>query len=120
MADSPPAPTEHVVFFSGPDGGEGVERCSSLPAAVSRVEELANAGIEDAAVFALLPVPLQVRQVWRVEVNVAGAMLVGPSSDEAPAEQPVDAEPAAVGSGAERGDVLPTQRGRGLGFFAAT
>lgn len=88
------------MFFAGPDGGEGVERCSSLPAAVSRVEELANSGIVDAAVFALLPVPLQVRQVWRVEVNVPGAMPVGPSSDEAPAEQPVDAEPAAVGTGA--------------------
>lgn len=118
MTDSPPAPIEHVVFFSGADGGDGFDRCPSLPAAVARVEELANAGLGEVAVFALLPVPLQVRQVWRVEVDVPGAQPAEPGLQDEPVAALVGAD--AAGAGADRpGDVLPTQRGRGMGFFVS-
>lgn len=82
---TPPQVREHAVFFTAPDGSPGVERFASLPDAVARVEALVNVDVRDAVVFALLPVPLHVRQVWRVEVDPAGPVAASGAVSSAPA-----------------------------------
>jgi hypothetical protein len=66
---------EHVVFSAAVDGvGEEFRRVANLDEAVRVVEHLRNdLGIEDAAVFALTPVPLAFRTYYRVEVPSAVA-----------------------------------------------
>lgn len=60
---------EHVVFYSGPDGTPAFGRFPSMAEAVSFVERLHNdEGETEASLFALTPVPLTVRTVYRVEV----------------------------------------------------
>jgi hypothetical protein len=61
---------EHVVFFTGPDGGSHFRRTTELEEAVRFVEHLRNVeGVEDSKVYALNEVPMNFRAYYRVEVN---------------------------------------------------
>lgn len=71
MSDSRTDPVdEHVVFFTTALAEPAAERYPSLRAAVSRVESLCNDhDVRDAMVFQLVPVPLNVRSYYRVEID---------------------------------------------------
>ncbi len=61
---------EHVVFFTGPDGGSHFRRTAELEESVRFVEHLRNVeGVEDSKVYALTEVPMNFRAYYRVEVN---------------------------------------------------
>jgi hypothetical protein len=90
---------EHVVFSAAVDGvGEEFRRVSSLEEAVRVVEHLRNdLGIEDAAVFALTPVPLAFRTYYRVEVPGVEISSAALDTSVAPPEEPLtDSVPALV------------------------
>ncbi|MGH3743828.1 MAG: hypothetical protein ACRDTP_03090 [Mycobacteriales bacterium] len=150
MSDSS-APTEHVdehvVFFTTALGDPAAERYPTLQSAISRVESLCNEDhVEDAKVYALVPVPLQVTSFVRVEVD-SSVYRNAPSIPAAPATPPPsagengtdaepheDAEPAsqqATGGGQSTPAPVPSgtvtdvpdsvdggsSHGRNLGFF---
>lgn len=136
---------EHVVFFTGADGGAQFRRVATLEEAVRYVEHLRNdGGVEDPRVFALTEVPLAFKAVYRVEVPgldapeapvveepvpavVADAEPVAEPVAEAVAEPEAEPEPVAVAAVPEpfAAEVFPAQPepasngkgGRGLGFF---
>lgn len=88
------ASAEHVVFFTTALGDPAAERHPSQQAAVSRVESLCNEDhVQDAKVYALVPVPLCKRSYWHVAVDgtsLLGALSV-PSTPAAPATPPQSA-----------------------------
>ncbi|HEX7353811.1 MAG TPA: hypothetical protein VF288_03145 [Mycobacteriales bacterium] len=99
MSDSS-APTEHVdehvVFFTTALGDPAAERYPTLQSAISRVESLCNEDhVEDAKVYALLPVPLQVTSFVRVEVD-ASAYRPATSFPAAPSTPPPSATEVAT------------------------
>lgn len=138
---------EHVVFFTGADGGAQFRRVATLEEAVRYVEHLRNdGGVEDPRVFALTEVPLAFKAVYRVEVPglpeapvveepvpavVADAEPVAePVAETEPVAEPEaepEPEPVAVAAVPEpfAAEVFPAQPepasngkgGRGLGFF---
>lgn len=97
MSDTP-ATDEHVVFFTTALGDPAAERHPSQQSAVSRVEFLCNEDdVQDATVYALVPVPLRKRSYWHVAVDaesLLGALSV-PSPPAAPTTRVPDEGEAA-------------------------
>lgn len=82
---------EHVVFFTTALGDPAAERYPTLQSAVSRVESLCNEDhVEDAKVYALVPVPLQVHSYVRIEVD-SSVYRTAPPIPAAPATPPPSA-----------------------------
>ena len=104
------APDEHVVFFTTALGDPAAERYPSLQSAVSRVESLCNEDhVQDAKVYALVPVPLQTRTYLHVAVD--GASLLGALS--VPGSLTAPAAPATPPPSAGRDTATPSDQDPG-------
>lgn len=80
----------HMVVFSSPEGKPAYHQAESLDEALKFVERLRNnEGVEEAKLYALTEIPLQVRTY--VKVEIAGA-----PADEEPPEPGVVTQPSAV------------------------
>lgn len=91
------APDEHVVFFTTALGDPAAERYPSLQSAVGRVESLCNEDhVQDAKVYALVPVPLQTRSYLHVAVDVAALQGVLPAPAAAAPVAPASPPPSAT------------------------
>jgi len=96
---------EHVVFFPSPEGVPAFRRFGSVDDAVLFVETLRNVdGVSDFSVHSLTPVPLTVRQYFRVEVPSetdpapAAAVVAGPPVVDVPVQESPVQESAVQGS----------------------
>lgn len=94
----------HLVIFRGEGGKTSYHQSETLDEAVKFVEHLRNQeNVEDARLFRLDEVPLEVRTYYKVEVSAAGPAASGPVraesalDDERTVVDPLTGEPLPAG-----------------------